>query len=229
MSAIVIPEQDPREIIEKYFPRNIRTRIPEVINNAYGWCYIHAENTPLLNWTRGKSILPNIKNIAVEFFVREEIKKGNLPFQWRVNYNRNRSASLIEIYNDEMVLHINQVAKKSSIARPAYCRDQYIKSLQCYWDFGNELNSEEPRMIEKDKLYFQLNHGYQSESPLFVSLGIPGKDKQWVEAIQLLDEFVTIQGVHPKSKVEEIPGFSLEDLQQFTNEVERDERNNSGT
>ncbi|MED3310336.1 hypothetical protein P4436_05865 [Bacillus thuringiensis] len=229
MSLIVVPEQDPREIIENYFPRIIRTRIPQVINNAYGWCYTHAENTPAFDWKRGNSLVPNMKNIVVEFFIREEIKKGNLPFNWRVSYNRNKSASLIEVYNDDIVLHINQVARKSAIARPAYCRDQYVKSVQCYWDWGNELDAEEPRIIEKNKLYFQLNHGYQSQSPLFVSLGIPGRNKKWVEAIQLLDEFVTIQGVHPKSTVEEIKEFSLEDLQQFTNEVERDERNNSGT
>ena len=94
---IVIQKEDAREVIEKHFGVEIRRKLPKIIYDAYFWSHRIIENTSMLNWIRGKSLLPNIKNIAVEFFIVQEIKNGNLPFQWRVNYTTNKSASFIEI------------------------------------------------------------------------------------------------------------------------------------
>ena len=74
--------------------------------------------------------------------------------------------------------------------------------------------------MNKKPQYFQLNHGYQSIEPLFISLGIPGDNRKWIDNIQLLNELVSIEGRLPKSKVENIEGFSLEDFQQFADEVD---------
>ncbi len=215
---IVIQKEDAREVIEKHFGVEIRRKLPKIIYDAYFWSHRIIENTSMLNWIRGKSLLPNIKNIAVEFFIVQEIKNGNLPFQWRVNYTTNKSASFIEIFNDSILLHVNQVANKKKIARPAFCRDQYIQSFQSYIEFQPEISTFD--QVNKKPQYFQLNHGYQSIEPLFISLGIPGDNRKWIDNIQLLNELVSIEGRLPKSKVENIEGFSLEDFQQFADEVD---------
>ncbi|PLR83891.1 hypothetical protein CVD25_22720 [Bacillus canaveralius] len=220
--SINIQEKSAREVIETCFPREVRMKIPGIINNAYMWSYRITQNTGLFNWERGKTLIPNIKNIAVEFFLVQEIKNGNLPLKWRVGYTSNKSASLIELYTDELLLHVNQVNSKNNIGRPAFCRDQYIKHFQSYIDFDEHgLSFDE---IRDKPQYFQLNHGYQSQEPLFISLGIPGENEKWIGEIQLLEEFTLIDGKYPKSKPEDIKEFSLEEFQQFAEEVGKNER-----
>ncbi|MCA0150306.1 hypothetical protein LCD52_16095 [Rossellomorea vietnamensis] len=219
--SIVVPEKSARQVIDENFPIELRSKFPKIINNAYFWAYRTLQNTSLLNWERGKSLLPHIKNIAVEFFLVQEIKNNNLPLSWRVSFTSNKSASLIELYNDDILLHINQVRNKLSIGRAAYCRNQHIQHFQSYINFEN-INDKNNTVQGKPK-YFQLNHGYQSQEPLFISLGIPGTNKKWVDNIQLLDEFTVVEGQYPKSKPEDIKDFSLEEFQQFAEEVDKNE------
>lgn len=219
---IIVPDKSARELIEENFPRVVRMRLPQIIYDAYMWSHRIVENTALLNWERGKSLTPNIKNIAVEFFLVQEIKKGNLPLNWRVSYTSNKSASLIELYTGELLLHVNQVGNHNKIARAAFCRDQYIQPFQSYIDFDGE--NLLTNTIQNQPKYFQLNHGYQSQEPLFISLGIPGMNKKWVEKIQLLEEFAVFKGKYPKSKPENIEEFRLEEFQQFAEEVEENVR-----
>ncbi len=224
---IIVPDKDAREVIEHAFPIELRMKFPQIILNAYMWSYRIVKNTPLLNWERGRTLTPNIKNIAVEFFLVQEIKKGNLPLKWRVSYTSNKSASLIDLFTDDFLLHINQVAKPTKIARAAFCRDQHIQPFQSYIDFDD--NYEYINTVEKKQKYFQLNHGYQSQEPLFVNLGIPGANRKWIDNIQLLKEFAVYDGRYPKSKLEDIKEFSLEDFQLFAEEVENNEQQESNT
>lgn len=222
---IIVPQKSARQVIEENFPQHVRMKIPQIMYNAYMWSYRVVENTPLLNWKRGKTLTPHIKNMAVEFFLVQEIKNGNLPFNWRVSHNSNKSATLIELYNDQMLLHVNQVATKKNVARPAFCRDQYIQEFQSYINFERLEDSSE--VSHNKPKYFQLNHGYQSMEPLFISLGIPNKNEKWEDNIQLLDEFSVFEGKYPKSKPEDIKDFSLEEFQQFAEEVEKNEHKGS--
>ncbi|HFK1463289.1 hypothetical protein SAMN04487919_104334 [Bacillus sp. ok061] len=224
---IIIPEKSAREVIDENFTKEIRVKLQRIIYDAYMWSFRLVENTALLNWERGKTLLPNIKNVAVEFFLVQEIKNGNLPLNWRVSYTSNKSASLIELYKDNLLLHVNQVTSKNNIARPAFCRDQYIQPFQSYIDFDNNLKFVET--VEEKPKYFQLNHGYQSQEPLFIALGIPGANRKWIERIQLLDEFVVIEGKYPKSKPEDIKEFSLEEFQRFAEEVGNNEQKESNS
>ncbi|MFD2442531.1 hypothetical protein ACFSO7_00730 [Bacillus sp. CGMCC 1.16607] len=224
---IIVPDKTAREVIEEAFPIEVRIKLPQIILDAYKWSFRIVENTSLLNWIRGRTLTPNIKNIAVEFFLVQEIKNGNLPLNWRVSYTSNKSASLIELYSDEILLHINQVGSHRKIARAAFCRDQYIQPFQSYIDFDG--NSQYLSTVENKQKYFQLNHGYQSHEPLFVSLGIPGANRKWIDNIQLLKEFAVYKGRYPKSKLENINDFSLEDFQQFAEEVENNELKESNS
>lgn len=219
--SIVIPEKSAREVIEDAFPKEVRMKLPNIIADAYKWSYRLVENTAILSWVRGKTLTPHIKNIAVEFFLVQEIKNGNLPLNWRVNYTSNKSASFIEFYSSYVLLHVNQVSGKGRIARDAFCRDQYIQPFQSYIEFDEE--NQYTGTVEDQLKYFQLNHGYQSTEPSFISLGIPGINKKWVDNIQLLEEYVVYNGKYPKSKPENIEDISLEDFQQFAEEVEKNE------
>lgn len=210
---IVVAEEVPRKVIEENFEFEIRMKFPKIINDAYFWAHRLIENTATLNWIRGNSLLPNIKNIAVEYFLVQEIKNGKLPLQWRINYTSNRSASFIEIFNDSLLLHVNQVQNKKCIGRPAFCRDQHLEHFQTYFNIEPEKNVV--NFVKDKQRYFQLNHGYQSREPLFINLGIPGSNRKWIDNINILEEFASIEGRFPKSKPENIEELNLEEFQRY--------------
>lgn len=135
-----------------------------------------------------------------------------------MSFTSNRSASLIELYTGDVLLHVNQVSSQTKIARPAFCRDQHIKPFHAYIDLWNETDYKD--VVDTKPKYFQLNHGYQSLEPNFISLGIPGTNNKWVDQIPLLEEFTVLEGRYPKSKPEAIQDFSLEEFQQFAEEGE---------
>lgn len=162
---------------------------------------------------RGKKLAtPEIKNLAVEFFAIQSVKNGELPFKHRTGYNSNRSHSFLELYNSDSLFHFNQVKSKTMCARKAECRDRHIKPLESYINIDEQNNS----YIDFDnQRYFQINHGYQSSSPSFITLGIPNKEGVLKGSIFLLEEYRVIEGFYPKSKIESLDDFSFEEFQRY--------------
>jgi hypothetical protein len=218
MIELVI-KQDPKLVINNHVPLAVRAKFAQVVVNAYKWSEMLFNNTAAFKSIRGKKrLLPEIKNIAVEFFVMQAVKNRDLPFEFRINYNSNRSHPYLELFNDRSLIHFNQVKRKNNCGRKAFCRDRLIQPISSYINF--EKNSVE----YDDQLYFQLNHGYQSETPSFLTLGIPSVYGKFEASIQLLEEFTAIEGYYPKSTVKNIDDMSFEEFEQFAEgEVSRNE------
>lgn len=171
------------------------------------------ENNIVLQTQRGKKhAFPEIKNLAIEFFMMQAVKNGELPFKHRTGYNSNRSHSFLELFNDDSLFHFNQVRSKSMCARKAECRDRHIRPLSSYINIDEQNNAN----IECDnQRYFQLNHGYQSSNPSFITLGIPNRKGVLEGTIFLLEEYRVVEGFYPKSKIESLDDFSFEEFQRF--------------
>ena len=71
-------------------------------------------------------------------------------------------------------------------AVPAGYRIQENKNFQSYFDF--DFNEYKTSDFNDDNLYLELDHGYQSEQPMFIGLGIPKNDKSWYSVIDLAKE-----------------------------------------
>lgn len=207
---MIVLKDDPRKIINNHISLNVRQLFGEAIVDAYKFSTLLQQNNPQLRSIRGlKRLLPEIKNVSIEYFLTRTIKNNNLPFQYKHATNSNRSHPFIEIYNDDMVLHVNQVRTKGSCARKAYVRDKLIKPVKSYMLFNmDDLDYE-------DRYYFQLNHGYQTEEPLFITLGIPNQDYKLEGSISLLEEYSIIKGTYPTSKIETIEEDFFSEFQQF--------------
>ncbi|WP_243555775.1 hypothetical protein [Priestia megaterium] len=201
---------EPRIAIEEQIPSNIRSKFVPIIVDAYQWVYILTNNTDMLKGIRArKKTIPELKNVAVEYFVLQAVKNGSLPYNYRMASNRNNSHTYLELYSENTLIHFNQVRNKSSCANRAYCRDRHIKPAYSYMNF-------EKNIIEFDEQrYFQINHGYQSTEPSFVTLGVPNEGGKLSAYINLFDEFTSIEGHYPKSKIEEVDDISFEDFQRF--------------
>ncbi|MEK5036344.1 hypothetical protein MKY96_33480 [Paenibacillus sp. FSL R7-0302] len=215
---------DPREVIEEYIPLNVRALLAKEITDAYQWSELIFNNTAAFKSLRGRyKLLPEIKNLAVEFLMMQASKSGKLPLKYRTGYNSNHSHSFTELYDDNVLLHFNQVKSKNKCGRKAYCRDRLVKPVQSYFDIeDNSLVVEEN--VQK---YFQVNHGYQSETPLFISLGIPNSMGILEGRISLLDEITVIEGARPVSQVKEIDDFDFEDFQRFAEGAEENDKQQS--
>lgn len=210
MEIIINPA--PREITNKFIPFPTRSRLSQAIVDAYKWSDILLNNTAAFKTLRGKKrLLPEIKNIAVEFFVIQAVKNGELPFKHRVSFNSNYSHPFLELYTDELLIHFNQVQYKSKCARKAFCRDKHIKPIQSYINYDDAINS----VRFDDQRYFQVNHGYQTETPSFISLGIPNEKGKFEDYIPLMEEFAVTEGFYPKSKIQALDEFSFEDFQRY--------------
>lgn len=210
---------DPREIINECISLEVRKKFTKLIMDAYQWSNLLIKNTSVFKSTRGiKRLLPEIKNVAVEFFVMQAVRNKEVPFSYRIGYNSNRSHPFIELFNDSTLVHFNQVRNKNSGGRRAFCRDRHLKPITSYIDFedGNTIKYE-------DQLYFQVNHGYQTETPGFITLGIPNLKGKFETSIYLLEEFSVFEGYYPKSKIEDVDEISFEDFQRFAEGEETNE------
>lgn len=212
-------EDAPREIINQCIPLEVRKKLTKLIMDAYQWSDLLIKNTSVFKSARGiKRLLPEIKNVAVEFFVMQAAKNKELPFSYRIGYNSNHSHPFIELFNDSTLIHFNQVRTKRSGGRKAFCRDRHLKPITSYIDFedGNTIKYEDQR-------YFQVNHGYQTETPAFITLGIPNIEGKFESSIYLLEEFSVFEGYYPKSKIENVDELSFEDFQRFAEGEEGNE------
>ncbi|MDU0331954.1 hypothetical protein ACTNDP_22135 [Paenibacillus barengoltzii] len=210
---LIVINPEPRDIIDTYIPMSIRSRMCQAIVDAYKWSDILLSNTSIFKSVRGKKrLLPEIKNVAVEFFIVQAIKNGEIPLNYRIKFNSNFSHPFLELYNNDVLIHINQVKSKNQCARKAFCRDRLIKPIQSYID----VDSDQGAHISYDsQKYFQMNHGYQTSIPSFVNLGIPNSRGDMEASIQLLEEYRVVEGFYPKSQIETIDEFTFEEFQRY--------------
>jgi len=207
-----IIKDDPRAIIDLHIPFTERSKMLQIIVDAYKWSDMLLNNTEAFKIKRSKNLLaPELKNIAVEFFFMQAMLNNNLPFEYRYATNSNRSHSYIEIYNQNILIHINQVARKEACGRKAYCRDRFINDPESYF----VIDKEELTINHGPQHYFQLNHGYQSSSPAFISLGIPNNKGKFSAYVPLMEEVRAINGNYPKSELQHVEEFSFEEFQRF--------------
>jgi hypothetical protein len=223
--SYVIQDQDAgQRMIKELFDERVRSLLNTAVGKGYELANNTKENTNYLNHakSRGKDILPHLKNYSVEFAIIKYIENGLLPYDFDIKYNSNKSARYFVLLdsNRKLELCVNQVSTKSKIGRPAFYRNKRIKSFNSYFTF---FETNTPEIITEKPIYFELNHGYQSLSPSFVVLGIPGRHGKWLDKIEISSEINHIPlsgGI--KTTVEEVKDFNFEELQEY---IEKSESN----
>ncbi|MDZ5782088.1 hypothetical protein [Marinococcus luteus] len=223
---MIILKDEPRKKIDKQIPLEVRRYLGELTIEAYRTSKLLMENTPALQFPRArKLLLPELKNIMLEFMIIQAVKNNKLPFNYRINFNSNHSHPYLELYNDDILIHFNQVRTKSSCARKAIFRDKILSSVQTEFVFDEEVSSDD---LFSDKTYYQFNHGYQTETPQFITLGIPNNMYEFEVSVPILEEYAAIEGRYPTSTKEELhDDFDdklFEKIQQYAEGKIEDER-----
>lgn len=223
MSFVIQDSNAGEKMIKNLFQNQTRVQLNSAVNKGYQLAIHTKENTNYLNYSksRGKDILPYLKNFAVEFSIIKYIENGLLPYDYEIKHNRNKSARYFVLFDPhrKIELCINQVKNNKKIGRPAYYRDKRINSFNSYFDFDE---FKGPEIITDKPIYFELNHGYQSLTPSFVILGIPGNNGKWIDTVDISKELNLVTDTGTIQTKEENIDFSFEKLQEY---IETSEKN----
>ena len=157
-------------MIENYFTKRQMITLAKGVYRGYDLTSIMLQRIPeFMNPLYSKRVSSRARQALVEIAVQETIiqeddsnlnchqastKSGNYPF--------------LEIVNGPTLTTIAQVRGKMCL--PPYAKYRQERSASNQISFFEEDNQP------PDCLYFLLTHGYRTELPLFVGLGIPTYD-----------------------------------------------------
>lgn len=184
-----IQKENPRKKLEELIAPTNRALITDVVNKGYMLASKASKDFPFISGQEGTTdFLSRMKSLAIKFYMKQYCDKGILPFKYKVKPNETKNHDYLLIYNDEGSFHltINQCKNMNKPAVPAGYRIQENKNFQSYFDF--DFNEYKTSDFNDDNLYLELDHGYQSEQPMFIGLGIPKNDKSWYSVIDLAKE-----------------------------------------
>lgn len=203
-----------KEIMDTFSPR-IREALVNGVKRAYRWCdlWLQDPNNALLvvngrkKFTRGYVIGP-----AVDYFLVKEIIDSGLDLKVKLKYTSKDYPYIVIMDNEETFeLTINQTKKQNSSANQAEFRDNLIDKYQ------SSLFSvvDEDGDTEKSKSYFQLTHGYQSEEPRYINLGIPEKNCTWKDYVNIMLLPQSIRKPVLNTEAAEYKSINLAELQGY--------------
>ncbi|UFJ40103.1 hypothetical protein LOK74_19005 [Brevibacillus humidisoli] len=187
---VVVPEIA-EDFINQQIPLKVRASIVPIIRSSYSLAYQAVHNSDFLNWEIGHAHVGYLKPIAIQFMFKKAIDEGKLNLQYRLSYNKNKTARHLELLTNRAIITISQTRSPNRIARPAFFRKKYqeLNLNQLFIDYFGEVNQYN---ILQEKRYLLLTHGYGNVEPDFIMLGIPGK-KEWIDRINLLKEKHLVQ------------------------------------
>ncbi|MDV7752654.1 MULTISPECIES: hypothetical protein [Enterococcus] len=217
-----LANQTPKEeILNAFNSKSIRS-LSRGIKQAYKWTSIWLKdpsNAVLVSYEFEKYIRGYVVSIAANYFVIKEIIDSDLGFDFFFRYNSNKSYPYLVITDKDKTfeLTLNQTQKGNRCAPSSHFRDDLIDKYE------SSLFSSDNEVANNDKRYFQLTHGYQTEEPGFINLGIPKKDGYWRDYIDISQLLQVTESPILKTKALEYKSLDLSKMQTYINEVVKNE------
>lgn len=180
---IIIP-QNKLDIIKEEVPQKIRAKIVSIIENGYRLAKEYVKTCDFLNWEIGEMHLGYLRPIAIQYLFKNAIEQGKLPFTCTIESNSRKTAKYLQLHTKSAIITISQVQTPNQIARHAYFRQKMQQANQLRFDYFGDYNDS---LVKGQPHYLLLTHGYGSDLPSFINLGLPN-GKGWIERINLLME-----------------------------------------
>lgn len=184
---LVLPEQSPQEklvhLIEPKWQRQLDTAVERGYDMAYKTLHDDSSSAVWMLEGRGPvAVESRIKQIAVEVCVCRLIESGVLPFDYHYVYNDAGNHKYLLVSTDSFHLTINQCLNGNRPAKKVQYRAKENTNFQ------TRLVLDKDDMIVNNPVseYLELNHGYKSDTPKFICLGIPDVEtNSWQARIDL--------------------------------------------
>ena len=137
-----------------------------------------------IRWPGSRDILVHIRRVAVEFELQRVIdNQSDIRYSSVIARNAADNCNHLEIRSNDSVLTVSQVPRPTMVPRHAIFRDNY--------GVGNQtlLGLYDEPTVPGDRVYTLLTHGYYSDQPAFVCLGIPSPAMDgWICRVNLMLE-----------------------------------------
>lgn len=202
---LIVPKRSVESVFNEIFPILTQAFLNSAVSQGYGLAYttIHDADSiaKWISFGRGPfAVESRIKQIAVEVEICRMIESGALPFDYFFKSNQKGNHKYL-IVTDHKSFHmtVNQCSNSKRPARKAQYREQENSNFQ------TRLILDKDDIIDdsSNDEYVELNHGYQSKTPMFVNLGIPQKgNNAWAYSLDISKNLEIKQLPKRKTQVE---------------------------
>jgi hypothetical protein len=193
---------DAGNLLLEVFPSNVMSQLYIGVNRGY--LYVkQIMDTDFLNNPIGRDNIANLKNIAVQYELARMSRAGLLPFTVNIKNNK-RGANHLELRtnNPKTVLTISQVPYNKKYMQPRLPKPALFRQSLSVTNGQITMADTFPEIFsssqgDNSEIHLILTHGYQTEEPKFIYVGIPDPDnKFWLDTIPII-------GIMPSSEAVE--------------------------
>ena len=223
MKTILINQEFAPKILDGYFSNRTKIILNKIIFKGYYEVNKIEKQSDTtigkflaLDKYRNKNVIPEIKNLAIDYFLIQACTHGMLPFEanYQVNSNNTGHNLRMTTTDGKGILTVNQVTKINNSSRDAVYRKNMEHDLVSKLNlWGNDLSTKDDSSVIK--YYFELTHGHQSLQPKFVVLGMPNDEGGWIVKENLGSPFVNYPDVKPEeiyTAMNELSAFDKSDF-----------------
>lgn len=213
----IFQEDNPERFLTETFDKETRIYLNSAVKLGYQLAIdtLRKEES-WLNELRGKEVLPRLKTFGVEYMIVQYIKNGLLSLDYSINFTsgKNNTFLLFKDKDEKTNLIVNQSSTSSSPSRYAKYRANRYNNFETYFDF------DAGKFVEEKPVYTELNHGYQTNIPAFIVLGIPQNIKKWYTSIPIDKEFELLTDNKAKfiTTEKEMSDFNFDDFEEHIKE-----------
>lgn len=203
-------KENPREKLNELIVPSNKFLLREIVDKAYLLVNKTSKDTVFISEQVGtKGLRSRMKTEAIKFLMKKYCDKGILPFYYEEKAVATGNHKYLLLYDKERKFHltINQCRNLNKPAIPSGYRIRENQNFQSYFDFGS--GEYKTMDVEDDSLYLELNHGHQSEKPMFIGLGIPKNNNEWYGVVDLVRETPVLSRKFATSPTE-IKGIDVE-------------------
>ncbi|WP_143451610.1 hypothetical protein [Levilactobacillus brevis] len=215
-------KKSPQQYLDERISFANRALIGSAISVAYQNVVEYMHKSPdFLKTQHAQKLLPEIKNMAVEYTLIQACNNGIIPLTWSVEQNTNRSGCFVELKSDDngCVFTINQTKSRGTKSRKAKLREDLDDVFQSKLIlFSSDAEAVNNSIINERPLYFEINHGYQSTEPLFAVVGRPNLDAGWEMQYSLLNQVQLLskgESNDIKTAAHDLEDFSNSDFEEY--------------
>lgn len=209
----------PQEFLNNEMDQTRRIILGNVTKAGYELAMKYIQSAPsFLRMSRAKKLIPEIKNMAVEYSIMEACNRGSIPLQWSIENTNNPAIQYLKLTtkNNNCVFTVNQTASAGTKSRDAKFRNGLSDAFQSSLNLFLEDNKDNSGLNEG--FYFEINHGYESKEPKFAIIGRPMSGNGWDVQYSLLNQIQLLSkgdAIDVSTATEEIKEFNQHDFEEY--------------
>lgn len=213
------------EETKKVLSKAQRVICGNVVNVAYGNVdsFLKHKAPEWLTSYRGGKLIPEMKNMAVEYTLIQACNRGLLPLKYSLEPTKNKAITYLKLVSldNKSVFTINQTKDENTSSRSAIFRSELKSPFQSYFNLFDE--SEDEIITSPYDNYFEIDHGYKTASPSFVVLGMPDENHSWMGRLRLLNQIQLLpknEATDIKTQTQELTNFNISDFESYISKDE---------